>query len=68
MTIHQTRTAPSRRVLPAAQQPGPVTLAIRTIRGVDPEREALHALRADIAARIAADLVLPSRLDLGEAA
>jgi hypothetical protein len=32
MTTTQTRTAPSRRVPPAARQPGPVTLAIRALR------------------------------------
>ena len=68
MTTHQTRTSPFRRVPPAAHQPGPVTVAIRAIRGTDPEREALHALRASIAARIAADQALLARLDLGDAA
>lgn len=32
MTTTQTRTAPSRRVPPAARQPGPVTRAIRGLR------------------------------------
>lgn len=52
----------------AQRQPGPVTVAIRAVRGVDPEREALQVLRATIAARIAADVALLDRLDAGEAA
>lgn len=75
MTIHQTRTAPSRRVPPAAHQPGPVTLAIRALRPNtmlsrdaldvqhEDERLALAALKARIADRIEADFALLDALD-----
>nr|USU32905.1 hypothetical protein NG677_04180 [Methylobacterium sp. OTU13CASTA1] len=62
MTTTQTRTAPSRRVPPAARQPGPVTLAIRALRPNEAptweqrqreidaeEREAMRALRRRVA-------------------
>lgn len=75
MTIHQTRTTPSRRVPPAAQQPGPVTLAIRGVRPnslpswemreqqIEDERRALRELRERIASRIEADLAILDALD-----
>lgn len=62
MTTTQTRTAPSRRVPPAARQPGPVTRAIRALRPNEAptwemrqreidaeERAALRALRKRVA-------------------
>jgi hypothetical protein len=61
MTTTYTRTAPSRRVLPAAHQPGPVTLAIRGVRPnslpswemreqqIEDERRALRELRKRVA-------------------
>lgn len=73
-TIH-TRTAPSRRVPPAAPQLGPVTLAIRALRPNpilsrdaldaqhEDERRALRELRERIAGRIEADLALLDALD-----
>jgi len=64
-TIH-TRTAPSRRVPPAARQPGPVTRAIRGMRPNEAptweqrqreidveEREAMRALRRRVAQAVA---------------
>lgn len=66
MTTTQTRTAPSRRVPPAARKPGPVTLAIRVLRPNEApsweirqaeiaaeERAALRALRRRVAQAVA---------------
>ena len=75
MTTIHTRTAPSRRVPPAAHQPGPVTLAIRALRPnailsrdvleaqQEDERRALRELRERIAGRIEADLAMLDALD-----
>lgn len=71
-TIHN-RTAPSRRVPPAAQQPGPATLALRALRRPSlrnvmlraqiEEQQALEALKERIANRIEADIALLDSLE-----
>lgn len=76
MTTTQTRTTPSRRVPPAARQPGPVTRAIRGLRPNEAptwaqrqreieaeEREAMCALRRRVAEAVAAGIDFLDRTD-----
>jgi hypothetical protein len=59
MQIHTTASA----ALHARPHLGPVSAAIATMRGSDPDREAIRALRAALVQQIASDLDTINRLD-----